>query len=156
VSTRVTSGGARNIYTQTDGVRVAWQQSPVGASVGDTFALVSQPLAGGASTTWSASATSFLLRDGVLAWVETGIGGARAVKAATMGNVYTLSILNTSTLLAVGGGQVAYAEQGKVYTFDAATGQTRLRVDTLPAGPVFITGGALVFSVGASIYSVSL
>jgi hypothetical protein len=156
VSTRVTSGGARNIYTQTDGVRVAWQQSPVGTSVGDTFALVSQPLAGGASTTWSASATSFLLRDGVLAWVETGIGGARAVKAATMGNVYTLSILSTSTLLAVGGGQVAYAEQGKVYTFDAATGQTRLRVDALPAGPVFVTGGALVFSVGASVYSVSL
>jgi hypothetical protein len=51
---------------------------------------------------------------------------------------------------------VAYAEQGKVYTFDAATGQTRLRVDALPAGPVFITGGALVFSVGASVYSVSL
>ncbi|MFM7532153.1 MAG: hypothetical protein ACKO5J_06650, partial [Rubrivivax sp.] len=155
-STRVTSGGARHIYTQTDGVRAAWQQSPVGGNAGDTFSLVSQPLAGGATTTWSSSATSFLLRDGVLAWVETGTGGARAIKAATTTNVFTLSSLSSSSLLAVGGGQVAFQQQGKVYTFDAAPGLTRLRVDAQPTGTVFISGGALVFPVGASVYRVPL
>jgi hypothetical protein len=156
VSARVTSGGARNIYTQTDGVRAAWQQSPVGGNAGDTFTLVSQPLAGGATTTWSSSATSFLLREGLLAWVETGAGGARALKAATTAQVYTLSSLSTASLLAVGGGQVAYAQQGKVHTFDGASGQSRLRVDALPGGAVFITGGALVFSIGGSVYRVAL
>jgi hypothetical protein len=156
VSARVTSGGARNIYTQTDGVRAAWQQSPVGGNAGDTFTLVSQPLAGGATTTWSSSATSFLLREGLLAWVETGAGGARALKAATTAQVYTLSSLSTAALLAVGGGQVAYAQQGKVHTFDGASGQSRLRVDALPGGAVFITGGALVFSIGGSVYRVAL
>lgn len=155
-STRVTSGGARHIYTQTDGVRAAWQQSPAGGGAGDTFTLLSQPLAGGTTTTWSSSATSFLLRDGVLAWVETGTGGARAIKAATTASVFTLSSLSGSSLLAVGGGQVAFLQQGKVYTFDAASGLTRLRVDAQPAGPVFITGGALVFTVGGSVYRVPL
>jgi hypothetical protein len=56
----------------------------------------------------------------------------------------------------VGGGQVAYAQQGKVHTFDGASGQSRLRVDALPGGAVFITGGALVFSIGGSVYRVAL
>lgn len=156
VSTRVTSGTGRSIYPQTDGVRAAWQQLPPGGSASDPFTLVSQPLAGGATTTWSTSAISFLLRDGVLAWVETGPGGARAIKAATATQVYTLSNLSTSALLAAGAGQVAYLQQGKVYTFDATTGQTRLRVDAQPGGSIYVTGGALVFTVGASVYRVGL
>ena len=155
VSTRVTTSGGRAIYTQTDGVVAAWQQSPVGGNVGDTFSLVSQPLAGGATTTWSSSATSFLLRDGVLAWVETGTGGARAIKAATATNVFTLSSLSSSSLLAVGGGQVAFQQQGKVYTFDPATGLSRLRVEAQPAATVFLSGGALVFSIGTAVYRVA-
>ena len=156
VSTRVTSGTGRSIYPQTDGVRAAWQQLPPGGSASDPFTLVSQPLAGGATTTWSSTATSFFLRDGLLAWVENGTGGARAIKAATTANVFTLSSLSNSSLLAVGGGQVAFLQQGKVYTFDATSGLTRLRVDAQPAGSVFITGGALVFNVGASVYRVAL
>jgi hypothetical protein len=156
VSTRVTMSGARAIYTQTDGLRVAWQQTPLGGNSDNTFTLVSQPIAGGATTTWSTTATSFLLRDGVLAWVETGPGGARAIKAATATQVYTLSNLATSALLAVGGGQVAYLQQGKVYTFDTATAQTRLRVDAQPGASVYLSGGALVFMVGSSVYRVAL
>ena len=156
VSTRVTMSGARAIYTQTDGLRVAWQQTPLGGNSDNTFTLVSQPIAGGATTTWSTTASSFLLRDGVLAWVETGPGGARTIKAATATQVYTLSNLATSALLAVGGGQVAYLQQGKVYTFDAATAQTRLRVDAQPGASVYLSGGALVFMVGSSVYRVAL
>ena len=33
-STRVTSGGARNVYTQTDGQRLAWMRGAVGSSTG--------------------------------------------------------------------------------------------------------------------------
>jgi hypothetical protein len=156
VSTRVTSGTGRSIYPQTDGVRTAWRQLPPGGTASDPFTLVGQPMAGGALTTWSSTANSFLLRDGLLAWVETGTGGARAIKAATTTQVYTLSNLATSALLAVGGGQVAYLQQGKVYTFDAATAQTRLRVDAQPGASVYLSGGALVFMVGSSVYRVAL
>ncbi|MFM7703657.1 MAG: hypothetical protein ACKO6D_01835, partial [Rubrivivax sp.] len=156
-STRVTTSAGRAIYTQTDGLRAAWQQSPAGGNADNTFTLVSQPLAGGATTTWSTTATSFILRDGVLAWVESGPGGARAIKAATATQVYTLSSVSGSVLLAVGGGQVAFQQQGKVYTFDSATGQTRLRVEGgWPGGPAFMAGGALVFNVGASVYRITL
>lgn len=154
-STRVTAGGGRSVYTQTDGVRAAWQQLAPGSSAADPFSLVSQPVAGGSTTTWSTSATSFLLRDGVLAWVQEGLGGARAIQAVGTGGVHTLSNLNTSALLAVGGGQVAYTHQGKLYTFDPANGQARLRADAAPAGPVFISGGSLVFAIGASVYRVA-
>ena len=155
-STRVTTGGVRNIYTQVDGERAAWQQTPVGGNANNTFVLQSQPLTGGATTTWSTLATSVRLRDGLLAWVEAGVGGVQVIKAATTSSVYTLSNLNTSALLAVGGGQVAYVHQNKVYTFDAATGQSRMRVDALPVGSVFITGGSLVFTIGSTVYRVPL
>ena len=156
LSTRITSGAGRNLYTQTDGVRAAWLQLPPGAAAGDPSGLVSVPVSGAASTTWSISATRFLLRDGVLAWTETGVGGTRAIKAATAGQAFTLSSLSSSTLVAAGAGQVAYAHQGKLYTFEAATVQTRLRAEAPPAGPVFITGGSLVFNVGAAVYRVPL
>jgi hypothetical protein len=156
VSTRVTSGSGRSIYPQTDGVRAAWQQLPPGGSASDPFALVSQPLAGGATTTWSSTATSFMLRGGVLAWAETAAGGARAIKASTATSTVTLSSLSSSTLLANGDGRVAFVEQGRVYTFDAATGRSALRVETAPTGTAFITGGALVFAVQGAVYRIPL
>ena len=58
-------------------------------------------------------------------------------------------------LLANGGGRVAYGEGGKTYTWTASTGQTTLRLDTVP-GQVFIAGGALVFTVGPSVYRVGV
>jgi uncharacterized protein (AIM24 family) len=51
---------------------------------------------------------------------------------------------------------VAYLQQGKVYTFDTATAQTRLRVDAQPGASVYLSGGALVFMVGSSVYRVAL
>jgi hypothetical protein len=51
---------------------------------------------------------------------------------------------------------VAYVHQNKVYTFEAATGQSRMRVDALPVGSVFITAGSLVFTIGSSVYRVTL
>jgi hypothetical protein len=58
-------------------------------------------------------------------------------------------------VLANGGARVAYGEGGKTYTWTASTGQTTLRLDSVP-GQVFIDGGALVFTVGPSVYRVGV
>lgn len=79
----------------------------------------------------------------------------RALKASAGSTTSTLSSLSTATLLAIGGGRVTYGEGGKTYTWAASTGQTTLRLDTAP-GQVFIAGGALVFTVGPSVYRVGL
>ncbi|MEN9416415.1 MAG: hypothetical protein RI988_35 [Pseudomonadota bacterium] len=155
-STRLTTAAGRSIYTQTDGVRAAWQQTPTGGTSDNTFTLVTQPLSGGATTAVSSTATSFLLRGGVLAWAESAAGGARAIKASTATSTFTLSNLSSSTLLANGDSRVAFVEQGRVYTFDAATGRSTLRVETTPTGTAFITGGALVFMVQSAVYRVVL
>jgi len=156
VSTRLTAGGMRSIYVQTDGLRAAWQQTPLGGSADGTFALLAQPLAGGAATKAADLATTFSLRDGVLAWVENGVGGARAIKASTASATSTLSSLSTASLLANAGGRVVFTQQGKLLVFQAATGLITVRADTVPAGPVFVAGGALVFTVGSSVYRVPL
>jgi hypothetical protein len=156
VSTRITAGAGRNVYPQTDGVRAAWMQLAPGGSTSDPFTLVSVPISGGATTAVSSTATSFLLRGGVLAWAESGTGGARAIKASTSASTVTLSNLSSSTLLANGSGQVAFVELGRVYTFDAASGRSTLRSDTAPTGTAFITGGALVFTVQSAVYRVVL
>jgi hypothetical protein len=155
-STRLTTTAGRSIYPQSDGVRAAWQQLPPGGAAGDPFTLASQPLAGGATTTWSSTATSFFLRNGLLAWAETAAGGARSIKASTATSTFTLSNLSSSTLLANGDGRVAFVEQGRVYTFDAASGRSALRVETAPTGAAFITGQALVFTVQSAVYRVPL
>ncbi len=51
---------------------------------------------------------------------------------------------------------MAFSEQGRVYTFDAATGRTTLRVETVPTGTALISGGALVFTVQGAVYRVVL
>jgi hypothetical protein len=155
LSTRITSGGSRQIYPQVDGTRAAWQQSPVGGSSDGSFALSATALSSVAPASLAAKATSFQLRDGVLAWVETPPTTSRALKASAGSTTSTLSSLSTATLLVNGGGRVAYSEGGKTYTWTASTGQTTLRLDTAP-GQVFIAGGALVFTVGPSVYRVGL
>jgi hypothetical protein len=154
-STRITSGGSRNIYPQVDGARVAWQQSPVGGSTDSTFAVNTTALTAVAPSTLATKATSFVLRDGVLAWVETPTATSKALKAFADGTTRTISSLSTATLLANGGGRVAYVEAGKTYTWATGTGQSTVRLDTAP-GQLFLAGGAMVFTVGPTVYRVDL
>ena len=117
-----------------------------------------QPLAGGAVTTAALSANSFLLRDGVLAWLEAGTQSpfVYTVRALGAGSVPTLlASSTTANLLAVGSGFVAYAQAGNVYTWSAATATNTLRVNTSPVR-VLISGAYLVFSVNQQVYRVSL
>jgi hypothetical protein len=155
-STRITAGGARHIYPQVDGNRVAWQQSPIGGSSDGTFALTATALSNVAPSTLAIKATNFVMRDGVLAWMETPTTTSRALKASSAdGTTRTLSSLSTANLLANGGGRVAYGEGGKTFSWASSTGQTTLRLDTAP-GQLFFAGGAMVFTVGPTVYRVGL
>jgi PKD domain/Bacterial Ig domain len=157
--TRLTNdASARNIYPATDGVRVAWQKSPLGGNSDGSFSLMVQPLAGGAVTTAALSANSFLLRDGVLAWLEAGSQSPTVYTVRALGAGSTSTLLagsTTANLLAVGSGFVAYAQAGNVYTWNAVSGSSALRVNTSPVR-VLISGAYLVFSVNQQVYRVSL
>ena len=154
-STRLTSGGARNIYPQADAQRMAWQQSPIGGNADGSITLLTQPLAGGTTTTVASKADAgFLLEDGVLAWTETG-AGTKTLKAATLDSTSTLSTLSSAVLYANGGGQVLYGASGKLYSWAAATGTSTLRLETPPT-QVFVAGGAAVFTANGAVYRVVL
>lgn len=154
-STRITNGGSRNIYPQVDGSRAAWQQSAVGGSADNTFSLVASALSNVAPGTLADKATQFRLKDGVLAWVETPTTTSRALKASASGTTRIVSSLSTANLLANGGGWVVYAEAGKAYSWNSATGTATLRLDVVP-GQAFVAGGAMVFTVGTAVYRVGL
>lgn len=154
VSTRLTQQTGLAVYTQTDGARAAWQQSPVGGNADGTFTLMTLAVAGGPSTAASSSASTFILKEGVLAWTES-TATSRAVKASTPGATSTLSGLNTATLYANGGGQVIYGQQGKVYSWNASNGVSTLRLETAPS-QLLVGGGAMVFTIATTVYRVEL
>ena len=154
-TTRITQAGVRSIYVQTDGVRAAWQQSPLGGNTDSTYTLVQRSLAGGAGTAVASQVSQSQLRDGVLAWLET-TPTSRALRAATTAQTTTLSVLSTANLLAVGEGAVVYSEQGKLYLWKASTpAVSSLLLDATPSG-VWIAGGHVVFTLGTGIHRVSL
>jgi hypothetical protein len=155
-STKLSSGGARNIYPQTDGVAVIWQQTPIGGSTDSTSTLVSQPIAGGTSSTLAINVTSLKTGDGVAAWVES-TGSNRTLKARFAGNLRTLSTLSTTTLYGTTSGQVVFGEQGKTYSWNANTNSSTLRLDTTP-GQTITSGGYLYFVLGngQTVYRVGL
>ena len=155
-SARITGGGSRSVYPQVDGTRAAWQQSPVSGSVfGSTFSLVASPVNSVSPGTLSDRATRFQLKDGVLAWMESASPTSVALKASAGGTTRTLSSLSTASLLANGGGWVVYAEGGKAYSWNAATGIDRLRLDVAPA-QAYVAGGSMIFTLGSSVYRVAL
>jgi hypothetical protein len=50
---------------------------------------------------------------------------------------------------------VVYAEGGKAYSWNAATGIDRLRLDVAPA-QAFVASGSMIFTLGTSVYRVAL
>lgn len=154
-STKLSTVSARNIYPQTDGADVIWQQSPVGTSE-STSTLVSQTILGGVNATLASNATSLKATDGVATWVET-TASSRTLKARYAGLVRTLSNLNTASLYGTSGGHVVFAEQGKLYSWNANNNTTTLRLDTTP-GQVITSGGYLYFVLGNghTVYRVGL
>ena len=154
-STRRSTPGLTNAGSQIDGARVAWSQSPAGWS-GNSTSLVTQPLAGGTTTDLSDTMNIFLLRDGVLAWMESG-GATRAVKASTAAGTTTLSVLTSSWLYGSGGGFVAYGEAARTYDWNAATSHATLLLDAAPGTPLQ-NGNRLYFTLGQTqtLYKLTL
>ena len=165
-STKLSGGGARNIYPQTDGQIVAWLQTPIGGATtcngvavpctpGST--ILSLPAAGGAASTVSSTASeNFQLHDGVLTWLET-TSTSKALKALVNGVTSTVSGVTSSVLYGTGGGFVVFGESGKTYSWNASTKSSTLLIDAAP-NQVLLKGSTLYFVMGASktVYQVSL
>ncbi len=157
-STKLSSGGMRNIYPQTDGQTVAWLQSPVGGNavctagavtcnIGST--ILSQAVTGGTVSTVSVNANeNFQLRDGVLTWMES-TSTNKALKALVRGTSSTISTLTSSVLYGTSGGFVVFGEQGKVYRWSANTHSSTLLIDAAPS-QVLQGKNTLYFVMGAS------
>lgn len=144
-STRLTDGSARNVYTQTDGVRVAWRQFD--SSNDGPMRLLSQPLTLSQATTLSSTMTSFVLRDGVLAWIES-TASSRALKVSTVSGTSTPSILST-TLYDTASGFVVYGEAGKVFNWNAVQARATLLLEAVP-GQVLLSGQTMYFVMSSS------
>lgn len=148
-STRLSAGGARAIYPKTDGQSVVWLQSPSSSAVGTAISLMSRPVGGGTASAVSSSASeSFWLRDGVLGWREIDSSGS-SLKAHALGQTSVVSPLNSALFYGAGAGQLVFGEQGKTYSWDAATRSRQLRIDASP-NQVWISGNQMYFAMGSS------
>jgi hypothetical protein len=150
-STRVTDGGYRQIYVQSDGNRVAWRKTSVG--IDEPFSImVGTATNPQMSTSITSLGRSFILRDGVLAWLESD--GVTYTLRADDGSQITLSLLNSAQLLSVGGGHVIYSEAGKLYIWDRSKGVRRL-LNSLPWG-VLVDGNSIYVMIQGAIYLVDV
>lgn len=160
-SVKLSSGGARSIYPKTDGQTVAWLQSATGSAAGGSANLLSQPVAGGSIQTVSSNASEgFVMRDGVLAWRETvtststgKYGGpvttVTGIKASALGSTNTVSSLSSAVLYGAGAGQLLFGESGKVYSWNAATRSSTLRIEAAP-NQVMVSGSSVYFVMGTT------
>lgn len=93
--------------------------------------------------------------SGRLGGTVTTVTGLKAISGN--GSVTTISSVTGVNLYAVGGGQVAYGEAGKIYTWNAATKTSTLRLEAAPV-QMLISGNTLYFTLGSSqaVYQVTL
>jgi len=147
ISTRLSSGRANNVNPRTDGLRVAWGQFPLGPRP-PVDALVARPVTMGPTTTLSVTMESFLLRDGVLAWIES-TASSRALKVSTVSGTNSLSTLSTSTLYDTASGFVVYGEAGKIYNWNAARANTTLLLEAVPR-KLLVSGQTMYFVMSSS------
>lgn len=153
-SVPLSTPGRVSVYTQTDGIRLAWSERTIDSDLNGPTTLLVQPVAGGPATALSSSMHDFKLRDGVLAWIEPASSGF--VLRASTSSTSTLSVAADSSPV-VGGGWVLYGELGKLYGWNAAAGHSNLLVDAMP-GSLLISGTTVYFTFGAAgaLYKLSL
>ena len=164
-STKLSNGNT--VRPKTDGSRWIWQQ-PASGGTGATT-LLTQPLSGGAFSTLTTNAGNHVSRDGVTAWLETStstssgrLGGVVAtvtgLKAISgNGTVTTISSAAGVMLYAVGGGHVVFGEAGKIYTWNANSKTSTLRLETAP-GQILVSGSTLYFVMGTTqvVYKITM
>jgi len=152
-TTRITNNGLQNVYTQVDNTRAAWEQRPVGSF--GLFTLISQNVLTGSTQTLGTLVRKFGVDDGVVAWVENPSGGGRVLKAVVAGPASILSNSPTASLLAVGGGYVIFAEGGKTYSWNSASGEKALLLDAT-SEQTFVDGGQMISRVNDLVYRIAL
>jgi hypothetical protein len=164
---RLTDADSQQVYVQTDGERVAWQQRAAG-SVDAPYTLRTSPAGSAGSSggspisSLSTTMTRFVLKDGVLAWMEGDtLTGQRLMAHVASGtgasaSPYTLSALSGSNLVGVGGGAVVWTENGQLFSWRPATGR-RLLHPTTP-GSVLVDGPSAYLTSGTSqaVYRVAV
>ena len=108
----------------------------------------------------SNASEGFVLRDGVLAWRETvsstntgRFGGTATtvsgIKASALGSTSTVSSLSSAVLYGAGAGQLLFGESGKVYSWNAATRSSTLRIEAAP-NQVMVSGSSVYFVMGTT------
>ena len=85
-------------------------------------------------------------------------GAVTGLKAISgNGVVSTISSLAGVNLYAVGGGQVVFGEAGKIYSWNASTKKSSLRLETAP-GQVMVSASTMYFVMGSTnkVYKLAL
>jgi Putative Ig domain len=159
VSTRITSGGFAQSAPQTDGVRVAWQNTSASPSCslplgGCTLSVLT--IASSTIQTVSTTLSNFALNDGLLAWTEKSTAGG-GLKVSDGTTTTTLSAQTTAQLFGVGTGYVLYEDNGAMYDWSSAAGAQTL-YNAMPR-QAFIAGKTVYFTSGSTtnaVYQVTL
>ena len=73
----------------------------------------------------------------------------QAIKASALGSTSTVSSLSSAVLYGAGAGQLLFGESGKVYSWNAATRSSTLRVEAAP-NQVMVSGSSVYFVMGAT------
>jgi Putative Ig domain len=162
LSTRITADGLTQVFTQTDGVRVAWREAPASPwnqdpclfTAGCTQ-LIEYDIASGVRQSLSQTLQNFYLADGLLAWKEYSTTGG-GIKVSDGVATTTLSSRLSSQLLGVSRGYVLYADNSQLFVWSAGTG-AQLLFDATPA-LAEISGKVVYFTNGQSqaLYQVTL
>jgi hypothetical protein len=139
----MTSSDSFQDQPQTDGTVVAWAKA---ASLADTTKdLIIAPVSDlTAQQTLSSTLSAFMLRDGLLAWRDTG---ANTILVYDGTAVTPLSLKVNVRLRAVGGGAVVFEEDGQLYLWSASKGK-KLLLGSSPQA-VFISGNVIYLSNGS-------
>jgi hypothetical protein len=153
-STALAGGDLWQLNPETDGTRVAWQTSALGASTAP-LSLVTLDIASNAQSTVSTTMNQFQLAGGTLAWIE-GVPNAPAIKASDGITVTTVSSLTSARFYGTGGGFVLFGESSNLYVWNATEGR-QLLLEATP-GVALISGNTVYFTNGVSqtVYSVTV
>lgn len=167
---QVSAPGTFNGQVMTDGDRVAWWEYREPYSPTDVpRKLLSQPVGGGTTAILSNTVLQSVLRDGILAWIESTPTGL-AIKASTSTGLQTLVTgtmpangvgpgpgnADSTWLFDTSSGFVLYRHGRRFLSWSAATGQSRVVMDTADVRGVQVSGRNAFFTIGRSLYRVPL
>jgi hypothetical protein len=150
---RITTGGTRYRYLETDNQRIAWRRSDTSSMGRDLIvAPVADPTA---YTTLSTSMSVYQLRDGLLAWIEPD-GNGTAVLKVNDGTTTTVISSVARSAPFVADGRITFMEIGHTYLWKSDTGRQPLLDTELMSPPQHDDGIGYFISNEQSLYRIVL